>query len=34
MGHLIMVRDTVKIHEESDHYLGADEEWIKEKLGA
>lgn len=29
-----MVRDTVKIHEESDHYLGADEEWIKEKLGA
>ena len=31
MGHLIMVRDTVKIHEESDHYLGADEEWIKEK---
>lgn len=34
MGHIIILRDIVKIHEESDHYLGADEAWIKKKLSA
>lgn len=34
MGHIIILRDIVKIHEESDHSLGADEAWIKKKLSA
>ena len=34
MGHIIIVRDIVKIHEESDHYLRADEECMKKKLSA